>query len=955
MKIFILLNTDLSIVIQDIFDFFKKHLWAKGHPDFLGALMYGILLTIIAFSRKIYKWVSFKLRTYGIPSAVNRYRYSQIENTSKLRHKWNFQNQSLTELYIPVHFLGSDRNLRIELIEFIKQKIQNGLLRLSIVGEAGSGKSVALGAICQIIFKLKDNLLPVIIKCSEFNSVSNEENLEKLIVEKLVENKFCKASRDELAKFFVKKNLYTGSIVILIDGIDEVEKGQRFATLEFLNSFFKRHSNIPLITACRESVWKDNPNILSNIIQDVAFMADFTPLEVTEFIYKWKLPVGRTSKGLIDTIQHRMYLKPIIGKPLVLSIVCFLYSQIKRNFPDKRTEFYHECTDALLGKWDESKLLKRENVFDKYDKAKILSEIAYIQLFKNYSEDEISRNTIFSVLDIRVRSNQEALLNELVHIAELLIEVPPHSYKFPHRTFTEYFAAYFIYHNNLSKSLFETYQSDKGKWEETLRYFLGINTDSNITDWILLELNNEFVNTNTPNSFILKVLLDCQNVSSELAFAILEQAENICKHKIDLEIINCLGNIALSNNQEYREKIKSIFADLMEGYLPINEFQEILLILVRIDTPEIKEFVLKQLDKLDLIKFVINLGKSDVNYVIKILEHIPETKYFQIISGLKIAAEFEILTQLILNSEVPLIRQFASLVISSTSFKNEFCNDFENYIKKSSIPLDDAFDVKYLKYLTKKGHELQDKGESLLSFNIKELICSKKYAVEIEMEKEKLDNTTKFVVSAFLHEDGYAFYENNLFKFPIYATTLGLIYHYKKSRKLGSHLAKLLMVLIVFYNLSLSFNGGLIDIRNHTFLIQLILASYFILSFILYMYTVVKKTDLSYILMRFLNYFSPLFSLIAFSVDNPYSNEIKISQRISVISSIIFITTFILFIPLPFTIKLIDSILLILLFITCLFCSYLSPLAFIFQNYEMQVILGKSRKLKLEEFEDSVF
>jgi hypothetical protein len=62
---------------------------------------------------------------------------------------------------------------------------------------------------------------------------------------------------------------------------------------------------------------------------------------------------GLTGKLAISPTRHHT---------LFLHLACWVF-HAQEKFPTKRTEFYKEGLDLLLGKWDEARGVERDNVY----------------------------------------------------------------------------------------------------------------------------------------------------------------------------------------------------------------------------------------------------------------------------------------------------------------------------------------------------------------------------------------------------------------------------------------------------------------------------------------------------------------------------------------------------------------------------------------------------------------
>ena len=68
----------------------------------------------------------------------------------------------------------------------------------------------------------------------------------------------------------------------------------------------------------------------------------------------------------------------MVVTPLFLHLACWVFHR-QSKFPRKKTEFYKQCLDLLLGKWDEIRGIERDELYQGFllpQKLKLMSQIA---------------------------------------------------------------------------------------------------------------------------------------------------------------------------------------------------------------------------------------------------------------------------------------------------------------------------------------------------------------------------------------------------------------------------------------------------------------------------------------------------------------------------------------------------------------------------------------------------
>lgn len=760
-----------------------------GKGDFYGAILFAVLCFFFYYFVRL-PFLNFlryinvlKDKKFNIPKSLKSYKTSLDTETLKLKHSWKLEGQSLKELIVPVNISQKGQSERLSLIDFIKREYyQNRASRFILMGGAGSGKSVAMGVITRKIWysDASNLLVPVLMTFSDIKEVKSDKELEIKIVKTLERFQFEKGRRNDKAEKFVAQNLYEGNIILLFDGFDELEKGVRINIANFLNSFFQTHQNIPFIISSRTTVWNQNPNILPSLSLEVIRMAEFTPYEVRIFVSQWNFIGNKSAEHLASLINNKAYLKSVAVNPLMLTIITFLYSQPKRILPDNRVKFYAECVDALMEKWDNARNLNRANEFESIDKITILSELAYQHITNAKSTDEdITKKDVLAIITKTMHTlsrpikKREKMLSEITQNAELLVPMPPDAFKFPHRTFMEYFAANYFFENNNYEELLELYKNDNGKWEETLSLFCGLNTNSTISDTILTELKNQVNITKDKNKteiFVFKALVESARINPKIAEEILLLSEKILEQEIHPEIIENLGFISMNDNWQHSNKAKGILLNLLSNEdLSDKEFQKVIIALMSIKDTEIEEVLLKRAESLDLTEVLTQIGQEAEDYALKLLQKIPSNRHLEIFEGLAQAGRIEFLFNLLVQSTNNSVKETVAWALCLISDSDSFLKLLDQLSLENLTPNLQKEVTKKLEFWkwnkpipkTKEGQE----AAILINEFASNYLISQEFPNSLYDNQNLIHNSFRFIISAFLAEKGFSFNTHNIISF----------------------------------------------------------------------------------------------------------------------------------------------------------------------------------------------
>ncbi|MCP5103106.1 MAG: hypothetical protein GY950_07000, partial [bacterium] len=208
-----------------------------------------------------------------------------------------------------------------------------------------------------------------------------------------------------------------------------------------------------------------------------------------------------------------------------------------------------------MEEWDRTKQVDRANKFESHQKIAVLSRVAFQHISSADINDELIDE---EVIHKYVREEMEGMSlkveeypdmeNEIVRNSGLIHAIPPSDYRFPHRTFMEYFAAFYLEKKKSYEEMLELYNRDPGKWKEVLLLYLGLNKNKGYADAVLKRLIADFEKDmagGTRSDLILfPALTQCAVPDPGLADTILNLAKESLEKKIETGVIEELGYTA---------------------------------------------------------------------------------------------------------------------------------------------------------------------------------------------------------------------------------------------------------------------------------------------------------------------------------------------------------------------------------------------------------------------------
>ncbi|WP_228058647.1 NACHT domain-containing protein [Nostoc sp. LEGE 06077] len=329
--------------------------------------------------------------------------------------------------------------------------------KLRVLGKPGVGKTTFLQHLAiqcnQGAFAA--NQVPIFITLRNFaqeSKVTNEFSLLNYIRQEFLTSGISDTS-------VIETLLNAGRVLLLLDGMDEVLNQQSNGVLSEIRSFSDKYHKNQLVATCRTAAQR----LRLRGFTDVE-IAPFTLEQIQAFAQKWFVAFTKTNieDGQVQSVEFIQKLdldenwqfRQLVVTPLFLHLACWVF-QGQEKFPTKRTDFYKQGLDLLLGKWDEAKGVERDEVYRGFllpQKFKLLSQIAAAtfeqgqyffeqRVVEQYIGDYIQNLTNVSMDADELQIESEAALKAIEAQHGLLAERARGIFSFSYLAFQEYFTA----------------------------------------------------------------------------------------------------------------------------------------------------------------------------------------------------------------------------------------------------------------------------------------------------------------------------------------------------------------------------------------------------------------------------------------------------------------------------------------------------------------------------------
>lgn len=185
---------------------------------------------------------------------------------------------------------------------------------LLILGEPGSGKTITLLKLAEdLIARTEKDLsqpIPVVFNLSSWARKSQE--IEQWLIQELLE-------KYQVSKALGKQWVETESLILLLDGLDEVRAEQRNACVQALNQFMQTHGTTELVICCRIQDYQALADRL--VLRSAICIQPLTSDQINQYFEQ----AGKQLESLKEVLCQDEDLQGLATSPLMLSIMSLAY------------------------------------------------------------------------------------------------------------------------------------------------------------------------------------------------------------------------------------------------------------------------------------------------------------------------------------------------------------------------------------------------------------------------------------------------------------------------------------------------------------------------------------------------------------------------------------------------------------------------------------------------------
>ncbi|XP_066025384.1 NLR family CARD domain-containing protein 3-like [Pocillopora verrucosa] len=269
-------------------------------------------------------------------------------------------------------------------------------------------------------------VIVLLIKCRDVESGLWEAIEDQILPREVGE--------DERERFFDFIRHNQSNVLLILDGLDEVSEKKLHMFSEIIQG--RVLPNCRVVATARHEAGVKVRKYCDTLLE----IEGFTEEDVNSFIRKFFRDKSKLAEQLIAhlCVDYRLY--AILTNPLNTALLCLVYEDLKGVFPESRTKLYMEIVECVLRRYRTKQQLPEngEDLVDLYERQlKHLGSIALKGLLEDnldFDEKELGKHKAsdlpgFGFLSVQPGGSKLR---------------PTRRYSFLHKTFQEFFAAFYL-------------------------------------------------------------------------------------------------------------------------------------------------------------------------------------------------------------------------------------------------------------------------------------------------------------------------------------------------------------------------------------------------------------------------------------------------------------------------------------------------------------------------------
>ena len=254
-----------------------------------------------------------RVRSTWIEGVLNRSLFQEalmtlgfLEQPSALVNPWHFTVQ---ETDVPSHIIPVGTS--------IVQVYEQAGGELLILGEPGAGKTTLLLELARELLNRaeRDEALPIPVV---FHLSSWSEKFRSSLTDWLIDEL---NSKYQVPRSLGRRWVHDNHLVLLLDGLDEVESSWRQGCLEAIDHYHELHHLVPIIVCSREAEYMTQPKRLN--LQRAVVVQPLTLKQIDDYLSRMR----ERTEDIRSVFHDDPELQEVLSTPLMLNVFMLAYNR----------------------------------------------------------------------------------------------------------------------------------------------------------------------------------------------------------------------------------------------------------------------------------------------------------------------------------------------------------------------------------------------------------------------------------------------------------------------------------------------------------------------------------------------------------------------------------------------------------------------------------------------------
>lgn len=272
----------------------------------------------------------------------------------------------------------------------------------------------------------------LLLKCRDMTTA----NIEEAINDQLLPNDADKKEKENFFEFIHRNQ---SKILLVLDGLDELRHDLLQDFLPLIKG--KVFSNIYLMLTARNEAGTEVRRYCDTLLDIVGYTSRDTDSYITKYFSNHEDP--GLGNALIEKLKHDDQLRELTANPLNTALLCLVCEDTKGAFPSNKTKLYSDLVSCALRRdfAKKNKSVPSDPIETCADQLNKLGKMALEALKDDrmlFSEDELKFHSI---------NFMKCFLSREASVSKIR---PTACYSFTHKTFQEFFAAFYLEHEMIA-------------------------------------------------------------------------------------------------------------------------------------------------------------------------------------------------------------------------------------------------------------------------------------------------------------------------------------------------------------------------------------------------------------------------------------------------------------------------------------------------------------------------